>query len=146
MADQNVETSMREFIGALFKPDFDKIVGMCAEDAVWNAPQGTFRGKSEIKRYWTWVTKTNANLKCVDSGFGIMAQGQKAFYEHMVSGTSKGMRWQVPVICAYEFKDGKVQHIRTVFDQLAVAKQAAKGWLPRMIVNSVVKKTEQGLR
>lgn len=146
MSDQNVENVVRDFVGALFKPDLDKVLSMCAEDVEWVTPQGTFQRKDGVKRYWTWVTATNSDLTYSDSGIRVMVQGDKAVYEHVIGGKFKGMKWQIPVMCAYEFKDGKVQHLRTVYDRLALAKQAAKGCFAKRIVNSVVKQTEQGLR
>ncbi len=48
-------------------------------------------------------------------------------------------------MCAYEFTDDKIQEVRTVYDRLLLAKQAAKGWLPQMLVKSIVKQAEKGL-
>ena len=146
MSDQNIESMVRDFVGALFGLELDKMLSMCAEDVEWTAPHGTFQGKDGVKRYWTWVTKTNSDLTCTDSGVGVIVADDKAVYEHVVGGTFKGMKWQVLTLCAYEFKDGKVHRLRTVFDRLALAKQAAKGWFPKIMVNSIVKQMEKGLR
>jgi len=136
MSDQVIETIMRDFIGALFKPDLDKVFPLCAEDVDWVSPQGTFTGKDGVKHYWSWLARTNYDLTCTDSGLGITVKGDKAAYEHVIGGKFRGIKCQTPVMCAYEFKDGKVQHLRTVFDRLALAQQVAKGWLPKSIVNS----------
>ena len=42
-------------------------------------------------------------------------------------------------MCAYEFSNDKIREVRTVYDRLLIAKQAAKGWLPKTLVNSIVK-------
>ena len=47
-------------------------------------------------------------------------------------------------LCAYEFKDGKIQRLRTVFDRLVMAQQAAAGWFGRMAVNGIVKRMGKG--
>lgn len=145
MSNENIENIMREFVGALYKRDLDKALSLCAEDADWVTPEGTYRGREEIKRYWTWVMQINSDLACKDSGIGIIAQGNNAVYEHLVSGTTNRMKYQMPVMCVYEFSDGKIQHIRTVYDRLIVAKQAAKGSLAKWLVNSIVKQAEKGL-
>ena len=46
-------------------------------------------------------------------------------------------------MCAYEFSDGKIKEVRAAFDRLSLAQQAAKGWLPKMLVNFIVKKMEK---
>jgi len=48
-------------------------------------------------------------------------------------------------MCAYEFTDDKIQEVRTVYDRLLIAKQVAKGWLAKRLVNSIVKQAEKGL-
>ena len=48
-------------------------------------------------------------------------------------------------MCAYEFSNDKIREVKTVFDRLLIAKQAAKGWLPETLVNLIVKQAEKGL-
>jgi hypothetical protein len=48
-------------------------------------------------------------------------------------------------MCAYEFTNDKIKEVRTVYDRLLMAKQAAKGWLSKTLVNSIVKQAEKGL-
>ena len=146
MSKENIENTMRDFIKALYATkDIEKALSLCTEDADWVTPQGTFRGKEEFKRYLKWMLDISPDMACTDSGVGIIVNGNKAVYEHLVSGTIQGMQCQVPVMCAYEFSNGRIQHIRTVLDRLGMVKQAAKGWLPKIMVNSIVKQTEKGL-
>jgi uncharacterized protein (TIGR02246 family) len=137
---------VREFVAALHERDLDRVLSMYAEDADLVAPDGTYKGKEEIKRYWTWVFETNSALTFTDSGIGIMVQGNKAVYEHLVSGTTKGIKWQRPTLGVYEFNEGRVQHHRMVYDRLVPVKQAARGRLARTIVNSIAKRVGKGLR
>ncbi len=46
-------------------------------------------------------------------------------------------------MCAYEFSDGKIKKVRAVSDRLLMAQQVAKGWLPKMLVNFIVKQAEK---
>ncbi len=55
------------------------------------------------------------------------------------------MKWEVLGMCIYEFKNDKIQNLRTVYDRLAQAKQAAKGVIAKGAVTSVVNATEKGL-
>jgi hypothetical protein len=45
----------------------------------------------------------------------------------------------------YEFSDEKIQHLRTVVDRLSIAKQVAKGWFAKRIMNSIIAHAEKGL-
>ena len=49
-------------------------------------------------------------------------------------------------MCAYEFRDGKIQEVRTVYDRLSLLKQSATGWLESKIVNAVASQAESGLQ
>jgi hypothetical protein len=56
------------------------------------------------------------------------------------------MRAEVLAMCAWEFNNGKIQRMSTVMDRLSMARQGAKGWLAKWLVNSIVKRAEKGLR
>jgi hypothetical protein len=75
-----------------------------------------------------------------------MVQGDRAFYEHDIAATIEGKRVEGLAMCAYEFDGDKIKEVRTVYDRLLMAKQAAKGWLPKTLVNSIIKQAEKGLR
>jgi uncharacterized protein (TIGR02246 family) len=145
MSDEKIAGIMRDFIQALEKKDLEKVLSLCADDAVWVTPEGSFKGKGELKRYLTWFFDVGQNLKVTESGNKIIVQGNRAFYEHIVSATYQGVRTECLAICAYEFSGEKIQQMRTVQDRLSIAKQAAKGPLAKWIVNSIVKRAEKGL-
>lgn len=145
MAEEKIPSIMRDFVGVLAKGDVEKVLSFLTEDAVWVNPNGTFKGKEELKRYLTWMAQGMQDSTITESGNGIIVQGNKAFFEHVVAGTIEGMRGEVLAMCAYEFKDGKIQEVRTVWDRLSMGKQVAKGWLAKWIVNLVVKQAEKGL-
>lgn len=145
MSEEKIKSLIRDFIEAFTKRDVEKALSFFAEDATYVTPWGTFKGKEEIKRFLTWNAKTVTDLTVTDSGIGIMVQGNKAVYEHIIGATMEGMKGEVLAMCAYEFSDEKIQHLRTALDRLSIAKQVAKGWLAKKVVNSVVKRTEKGL-
>ena len=142
MSEEKVKSIMHDFVGAMAKRDVEKGVSLCAEDVAWSLPEG--KGRKEVKRYLEWLAQSTADLTVADSGIGIMVQGNKAVYEHVWKGTVRGMKWEGPYICVYEFSDEKIQNIRTVYDRLSIAKQAAKGWIARTIVNSIAKRWPKG--
>lgn len=145
MADEKIPGIMRDFLKALEAKDVDKVLSFYAEDGDWTSSEGVFKGKEELRRYLTWLFALAQEPKINICGNGIIAQGNKAFVEHMISGTIMGKKVEYLAMRAWEFSDGKVNHTRTVNDRLLMAKQAAKGWLPRWVVNYIVKQAEKGL-
>jgi len=148
MSEEKIESVMRDFIEALVKRDVEKVLSFFAEDAVWVTPEGTFKGKEELKRYSTWSAQQNPDLTVRDAGIAIMVKGNRAVYEHVVGGTFQGMKWEALAMCVYEFSDEKIQHIRSVYDRLSTAKQVAvaRGWLAERVISYIVKQAEKGLR
>ena len=146
MADEKIAVIMRDFIQALERKDLEKALSLCADDVVYVTPEGSFKGKEELKRYLMWFFDVGQNVKVTESGNKIIVQGNRAFYEHIVSATYQGVRTESLVICAYEFSGEKIQQMRTVQDRLLIVKQAVKGWPAKWLVNYIVKRAEKGLR
>ena len=84
-------------------------------------------------------------VKITETGNKIIVQGDRGFFEHEIAATIEGKRVEGLAMCAYEFTNDKIQEVRTVYDRLFIAKQAAKGWLAKTLVNSIVKQAEKGL-
>lgn len=145
MTDEKIASIMRDLIKALEAADVEKALSCFAEDGVWDTPNGTFKGKAELRRYLTVSAQSMRDLTITETGNKIIVQGNKAFYEHVIAATIEGKRAEGLAMCAWEFTDDKVQAVRTVYDRLAMAKQAAKGWLAKMLVNAIVKQAEKGL-
>jgi ketosteroid isomerase-like protein len=146
MPEQNIPKIMREFVKTMSDGDVDKTLAYLTEDGVWMNPNGTFRGKSEMRRYTSQMYDQIKDMKVKEIGNGIIAQGNKAFFEHEITGTMEGKKATVLAMCAYEFEGDKIKNIRTTFDRLSMAQQAVKGWFPRMMVNMMVGRMEKGLR
>ena len=108
MAEEKIKGIMRNLVKAMVKKDVDKALSFLADDADWVTPMGTFKGREEVKRYLTWMTQSIPDLAIKESGIGITAQGDKAFYEHVLEGTLEGMKLEVLAMCAYEFSDEKI--------------------------------------
>jgi len=145
VSEQRIEGIMRDFVKAVEQKDVEKALSFLADDAEYVTPEGTFKGKGELRRYLTWVIRSSPDQRIVDAGINIMVKGGKAVYEHNVVATYKGTKYEVPTVCVYEFKGDKIQHLRTVCDRLTIVKQVAKGWLEKTIVNSLLSRMEKGL-
>jgi len=145
MADEKIASIMREFVKTLGKEDIEKTLSYFTEDGVWINPNGTFKGKEELRRYLTVMSESMQDVTVTECGNGIIVQGNKAFFEHVIAGTMKGERAEVLAMCAYEFSGDKIKESRTTYDRLSMAEQAATG-LGKWMVNLIVKQAEKGLR
>lgn len=145
MSEEKIASVMHEFVDALVKQDVEKALSCFADDASWKTNEGTFKGKSELKRYLAWLARSISIQKMTDAGIGLLVKDNTAVYEIDQEGTYEGAKYQVRVICVHEFKGEKFQDVRTTFDRLSLAKQAANGWFTKRIVNSIVNRSEKGL-
>jgi ketosteroid isomerase-like protein len=146
MADEKTATIIRDFLRALEARDPDRVMSFFVEDSTWVAPEGTFKGKLLIRSYLGWQFGQARDIKITERGNGIVAQGNQAFVEHVISGTLKGVKAEYLALCAYELKDDKIREVRAVYDRLSLAKQVARGWLPKWLVGQVAKWAERGSR
>jgi len=144
MAEEKIPGIMRDFVKTMEKGDVDKMLSFLTDDAVWVNPNGTFKGKEELKRYLTVMFQNMQNMTVTECGNGIIVQGNKAFFEHVIGGTVEGKRAEGLAICAYEFSGDKIKEVRTTYDRLLMAQQAATG-LGKWMVNMIVKQAEKGL-
>ena len=146
MPEEKIPSIMREYVKTMEDGDVEKTLAYFTEDGVWVNPNGTARGKDELRRYFAGMYDQMKDVEVKECGIGIIAQGNKAFFEHEISCTTEGKRVTVLAMCAYEFAGDKIKETRTTFDRLSMAQQAVKGWLPKMMVNMMVKQAEKGLR
>ncbi len=145
MPEEKIPSIMREFVKTMSDGDVEKSLAYFTEDGVWVTPNGTARGKDELRRYLTVMYDQMRDIKVKECGIGIIAQGNKAFFEHVIAGTMQGKRAEVLAMCAYEFEGDKIKETRTTWDRLSMAQQVVSG-LPKMMVNMIVKQAEKGLR
>jgi len=89
-----VKCIIRDFVEAVEKREVEKTLYFLAEDAVWVAPEGTFKGKEKLKRFITWSFQTGW-VKMRDAGNGIIVKGNEAVYEYIFEGgTPDGRKWR----------------------------------------------------
>ena len=145
MAKEEIISIMRNFKDAYNKKDIEKLLSLFTEDADWVNPDGIYKGKEEIKNYLKWVFEIVPDQKLIESGVKIIAEEDRAAYEHILEGSFEGMKYQILVLCIYEFKGDKIQHTRAAYDRLSLAKQVAKGPVAKTAVNSIINRMEKGL-
>ncbi len=78
MTNEEIANIMRDFVQVMAKGDVEKTLSFFTEDAVWVTPNGTFKGKDELRRYLS--TEAMQNMTVTETGNGIIVQGDKAFF------------------------------------------------------------------
>jgi len=145
MSEKEIEGIVMDLVYSLEKKDTEKSVSFFTDDAVWYTPQGTFRGKNEIKKYITWMTNVLEDLKFTIDGVGILVQGNKGVHQSIYEGKFKGIKVKAANVCTYEFSGDKIKNHWTINDRLSIAKQSATGPIAKKAVNAIVARSEEGL-
>jgi len=146
MSEEKIAGIMRDFVKVFSDGDVEKGLSHLTDDATWSSPMGTAKGKAEIRRVFEGMIRSTPEMKVTECGLGVIARGDKAFFEHELSGTFQGKKWEILAMCAYEFSGDKIKNVRSVYDRLSMAKQAATGWFATKAVNSIINNMEKGMR
>jgi uncharacterized protein (TIGR02246 family) len=147
MSEKKLESIIRSICEAFNKRDVEKMVSFFTDDATLIRPEGTFKGKEEIKRYYRWSFSNYSELILTE--VDLIVNGNKAVLEFVSEGTAvrdNRMKQRLPGMTVFEFRKGKVQQVHDYYDRLLIAQQLAKGWLEKKIINAVVNRMEKGLR
>jgi len=91
MNEEKIASIMHELIESLEAADVEKSLSFFSEDGVWANPNGTFKGKKELRRYLTNSAQLMRDMKISETGNKIIVQGNKSFFEHVVAVT---IRWR----------------------------------------------------
>jgi hypothetical protein len=145
MSEENNRKTVQGFIDAIVDRNVERALSFFADDAVYVAPEGTFAGKDEVRRYLTWSIQSVRSFTVTATGTGLTVCGDKAFYEHILGGTYEGVRGEWLALCVYEFRDDRIQSVRAVYDRLSLLRQIALRWPSSSFVGFIVKRMERGL-
>jgi ketosteroid isomerase-like protein len=144
MSEERIVKVIRDFVEAYVKGDVEKTLSFLSEDVVWAQPEGTFKGKGEVKRLLTWLPKSfwYSQLRVRDAGVGILVKGNKAVYEQIIEGKAH-RTFEAPAISIFEFSGGKIRQYRTLCDRMTLGKQGCGkqgygGWLDRRILTGIL--------
>ena len=146
MPEEKIAGIMREFVKAMAAGEVEKTLAYFTDDAVLTSPSGTYKGKEAIKSNLTAMSRNMKDMKVTEAGNGVIVQGDKAFFEHVISGTYQGRKFEFLAMCAYEFSGEKIKNVRQVSDRLLVAQQAAKGWPAKWLVNMIVRQSDKAMK
>lgn len=154
MSEEKIVSVIRDFVEAYVKQDVEKTLSFLTEDVVWVQPEGTFKGKGEVKRLLAWLPKSfwYSQVKVRDAGVVILVLGNKAVYEQIIEGVSgHDRKFEAPAISIFEFSGEKIQQYRTLCDRMTLGKQACGeqgigGWIDRKILGGILNTWEGGLQ
>ena len=142
----HTKSIIRNILEAYNKKDLTSMLSFFADDATYIRSEGTFRGKEEIKRYYTWNYSNHSEISLTEKS--IVVEGDMAVLEWAFEGTSVrggGKKARLQGLDLFEFKNGKVQEVHIYQDRLLTAKQLASGWFEKTIINAVINRMEKGL-
>jgi len=145
LTDQQIKDAIRGFLKSWTAGDVKNALSFFTEDALFTTPLGAFKGKAQIEKYVTWVLNMTKNYKMTETGIGIVTRGDTGVIEYSLSGISRGMKWEIPGMCIYEFENGKIANMRGIYNILSRSQQTTKG-ISRWLVNLVANKAHKGLR
>jgi predicted ester cyclase len=146
MPDEKMAGIMRELVKAMAAGEVDKTLSYVTDDIVYVTPYGADRGKDGFRRSLTAMAKNMQKMNVTETGNGIITDGNKAFFEHVLSGFYQGKKFEMLAMCAYEFAGDKIKNVRSVYDRLLIAKQVVGGWPATPLVNMVVKQSEKAMK
>jgi len=144
MSVEDPRKVLRSIHEALNKRDVEKAVSFFADDVVDVGPDGTFKGKAEVKRHFEFLLHQVTEFKLIETG--IYAEGNVVTHEYVTEGATKEGKLSFSSVAVAEIKNGKVQRIRSYYDRLAIAKQMARGVIATRAVNAIIGQMEKGLR
>jgi ketosteroid isomerase-like protein len=139
MTDQQIKDAIRGFLKSWTSGDAKNALSFFAEDALFITPLGKFKGTAQIEKYITWVNRVTRDYQMTETGMGIITRGDIGVIEYNLSGISRGIKWETPAMCMYEFKNDKIVNVRGYYNVLSRSRQTTKGvsrWLVNLIENA----------
>jgi limonene-1,2-epoxide hydrolase len=141
--EENVRT-LHGFVEAFLRKDVEKALSYFQDDAIAQSPDGTFKGKNQLKRYLI-AQMQFPDIKIVDYGINVLAKGNTVIYEFEERATYQGKKFSAHVVSVAEMKNGKFQYVRDYYDRLSIAKQVVTGRLATRAVDSIINEMEKYL-
>jgi steroid delta-isomerase-like uncharacterized protein len=147
LESSELHSIIQNILEAFNKKDLTRMLSFFADDLIFVRPEGTFKGKEEIKRFYTWMYSNYSEIRFAEKDF--IVEGNKAVVELVSEGTSArggNKKQRIQALTLFEFRNGKVQQVNDYYNQLLIAQQLANGWFEKTIVNAVVNRMHRGLR
>ena len=141
---EGIKKAAKEFDDALSIRDYEKMKSAFTDDCEIELLGITLHGKEGVQRWIDWMFTYLAKVEFVP--VVIMVEGDVFFEEFIVKGTLHDGRdvtsKQAEVLI---YQDYKIKSLRLYFDRLDFAEAVADGFVSRRIVESLIKRTREGL-
>tara|TARA_B100001971_G_C17841101_1_gene358650 strand:+ start:117 stop:560 length:444 start_codon:yes stop_codon:yes gene_type:complete len=118
VSSKKINYLIRNCIVSLEQRNIKKVLSFLTEDVVWITPRYSYKGIREIKKYLTWLFKNLQDLVFIDEGIGVLVQGEKAVYQHILKAAIDGSQIQIPSIFIFRCKNNKCSHLWIMNDWL----------------------------
>lgn len=141
---EGIKKAAMEFDNAISVKDDEKMLSAFADDCEIELLGVTLKGKDGVKRWIDWMFTHLSKVKF--EPVVIMVEENVFFEEFIVHGTLKDGRLvkskQAEVLV---YEDYKIKSLRLYFDRLDFAEAVADGFVSRRIVETLIKRTREGL-
>jgi len=74
-----MKKTIRDILEAFNRKDLSTMFSFYADDVTYIRSEGTFKGKEEVKRYYTWVFSNWSDIKLIEKD--IIVEGDRAALE-----------------------------------------------------------------
>ena len=136
---------VRSFSVAFAENDVEGIISFCTENVIVTDPAGTLRGAEGIRLWRKWVARRFPETTITTTN--LIGERTWIVEQALTTGiTPEGVTVSYPNIIIFEFKGKKIRRITELYDALAIAQKATKGWLAKKAVDSITNQFNAELR
>ena len=134
---------------ALQARDLDRTMALFADDAVFTAPEGTYRGLARIRDYHAAVFGMTAQLRLEDTGVGMVPFDGGWVHQHVQTAQFRpDTTVRIPTVAIHRINaEGKLVRVDVSYDNWGVLQQFVTG-LPGvrgMVVRLLMAALSRGL-
>lgn len=143
--DDEIKNIAMEMDNALEKRDIELITSFFSDDCEIKLLQLTLKGKDGVRKWLTWMFERVEDFTL--EPVNILVEDDVFFEEFIVKATlpdgKKLISKQAEVLI---YENYKIKSLRLYFDRLDFADVITTGFISRKIVESVIKKSLEGLQ
>lgn len=144
--EEQIINIIRVFLQATASGDTGRALSFIAEDVEIAFWERTFKGKAEVIKFLTWIPVNSQDRRITETVIGIISQGDIGIIEHIFSGAAKSRKIAMPAGGILEVENHKIQSVRGFNNRLILSRKAASSLFARLMINSMIKAVEKGIK
>lgn len=145
MSIREMKEIVRNFSVAFAENNIEGVISLCTENVIVTDPAGTLRGLEGIRLWRKWIAHRFPELTITTTN--LIGEKTWIVEQALTTGTTpEGITVSFPNIVIFEFKGKKIRRITELYDALAIAQKATKGWLAKKAVDSITNQFKTELR